>query len=114
MMFGPHDSASTNSEQLIRWGIKTKTNDQLRQEFINKTVPDLQLLGLTIPDPELHLDESTGNWVTGEIDWDEFKRVLSGGGPCNAERLAARREAHEQGAWVREALTAYAANYENN
>jgi ring-1,2-phenylacetyl-CoA epoxidase subunit PaaA len=114
MMFGPHDAASSNSEQLIRWGVKTKTNDELRQEFINKMVPDLQLLGLTIPDPELRYDETSGNWVTGEIDWDEFKRVLRGDGPCNAERLGARRDAHTQGAWVREALTAYADKYEKN
>lgn len=114
MMFGPHDSVSSNSEQLIRWGVKTKTNDELRQEFINKMVPDLQLLGLTLPDPELRYDKASGNWITSEIDWDEFKRVLRGDGPCNAERMAARREAHENGAWVREALNAYAAKYENN
>jgi len=114
MMFGPHDAASSNSEQLIRWGVKTKTNDELRQEFINKMVPDLQLIGLKLPDPALRYDEASGNWITSEIDWDEFKRVLRGDGPCNAERLAARRDAHEQGAWVREALTAYADKFESN
>lgn len=107
MMFGPHDSASSNSEQLIRWGVKTKTNDELRQEFVNKMVPDLQLLGLTVPDPDLRFDEASGNWVSGEINWDEFKRVVRGDGPCNKERLDARREAHEQGQWVREAMEAY-------
>jgi len=112
MMFGPHDSDSPNSAQLIRWGIKTKTNDELRQEFINKTVPDMLALGLTFPDPELHYDQATGNWITSEIDWDEFWRVVKGNGPCNAERLAARRKAHEDGLWVREALEAYSAREE--
>ncbi len=112
MMFGPHDSDSPNSAQLIAWGVKTKTNDELRQEFINKMVPDLQLLGLKIPDPNLHYDETSGNWITSEIDWDEFWRVVKGDGPCNRERLAARRQAHENGAWVREALNAYAEKYE--
>jgi ring-1,2-phenylacetyl-CoA epoxidase subunit PaaA len=107
MMFGPHDAASPNSRQLIRWGIKTKTNDELRQEFINKMVPDLQLLGLRVPDPALRYDEETENWISGEIDWDEFKRVVGGDGPCNKERLEARREAHERGLWVREAMAAY-------
>ncbi len=112
MMFGPHDSDSPNSAQLIRWGIKTKTNDELRQEFINKTVPDMLALGLTFPDPELRYDQATGNWITREIDWDEFWRVVKGNGPCNAERLAARRKAHEDGLWVREALAAYSAREE--
>ncbi len=111
MMFGPHDSQSPNSVQLIAWGVKTKTNDELRQEFINKMVPDLQLLGLKIPDANLHYDETSGNWITSEIDWEEFKRVVRGDGPCNKERLSARREAHENGAWVREALNAYAAKF---
>jgi ring-1,2-phenylacetyl-CoA epoxidase subunit PaaA len=108
MMFGPHDADSPNSAQLIRWGVKTKTNDELRQEFINKMVPDFHAIGLTIPDPDLHYDPETGNWISGEINWDEFWRVVKGDGPCNAERLAARRQAHDDGAWVREALAAYA------
>lgn len=112
MMFGPHDSKSPNSPQLIRWGIKTKTNDELRQEFVNKTAPDLMALGLGIPDPDLHFDETTGNWHYGEIDWDEFWRVVKGDGPCNKERLDARRQAHADGQWVREALEAYAAKDE--
>ena len=108
MMFGPHDSDSPNTPALMRWKVKTKSNDTLRQEFINEIVPEFLALGLKIPDPELHYDEETGNWVTGEIDWDEFWRVIRGNGPMNRDRLAARREAHEEGAWVREALEAYA------
>lgn len=108
MMFGPHDSDSPNSEQLIRWGIKTKTNDELRQMFVNQLAPALQAIGLTVPDPDMHYDEETGNWVYGEIDWDEFWQVIKGNGPCNKERMAARQQAHNDGAWVREALAAYA------
>jgi len=108
MMFGPHDTESANSPALLRWGIKTRTNDQLRQEFTNELVPDLHALGLTLPDPDLHFDAASGNWISGEIDWDEFWRVVKGDGPCNAERLAARRAAHADGRWVREALAAYA------
>jgi ring-1,2-phenylacetyl-CoA epoxidase subunit PaaA len=111
MMFGPHDSDSPNSGVLIRWGIKTKTNDQLRQDFINQLVPDLTACGLTLPDPKLHYDEKTKNWVTGEIDWDEFWRVIRGDGPANEERMAARRKAHADGLWVREALAAYSQKY---
>ena len=108
MMFGLPDEASTNSEVLIRWGIKTKTNDTLRQEFVNEMVPELQMLGLTIPDADLRYDEESGNWRFGAIDWDEFWRVVKGDGPCNKERLSVRRNAHEEGAWVREAVEAYA------
>ena len=108
MMFGPHDSASPNTPQLVRWGIKTKTNDQLRQEFIDEMVPALQSLGLSVPDPEMHYDAESGHWRGAEIDWDEFWRVIKGDGPMNAERLAARRQAHEAGRWVREAAEAYA------
>ncbi len=108
MMFGPHDSESKNTPQLVRWGIKTKTNDELRQEFINEMVPALQALGLSVPDPDIHLDEATGNWGGSEIDWDEFWRVIKGDGPMNTARLEARRMAHEDGRWVREAATAYA------
>jgi ring-1,2-phenylacetyl-CoA epoxidase subunit PaaA len=109
MMFGPHDSDSPNSAVLIRWGIKTKTNDELRQIYINQIVPELHDLGLNIPDPDLHFDEASGNWLIGEIDWDEFWRVIRGHGPCNKERMEARIRAHEEGSWVREALSAYAA-----
>jgi ring-1,2-phenylacetyl-CoA epoxidase subunit PaaA len=108
MMFGPHDSDSRNSGELVRWGIKTKSNDGLRQDFVNQVVPELHALGVSVPDPELRYDEETGNWTTGEIDWEEFWRVVKGNGPCNEERMQARRAAHEQGQWVREALEAYA------
>jgi ring-1,2-phenylacetyl-CoA epoxidase subunit PaaA len=109
MMFGPHDAASSNSADLIRWKVKTRTNDELRQEFVNELVPDLHALGLSVPDPALHFEAASGNWISGEIDWDEFWRVVRGDGPCNAERLSARQQAHDDGLWVREALAAYAA-----
>ena len=109
MMFGPHDAESPNTPTLVRWGIKTRTNDELRQEFVNQTVPDAHTMGLSLPDPELRFDEASGNWRFGEIDWDEFWRVVHGDGPCNRERLEARRVAHDDGLWVRQALEAYAA-----
>ena len=108
MMFGPHDHDSPNSPVLIRWGIKTKTNDELRQDFVNQVAPEVLELGLSLPDPDLRHDEDSRNWLTGPIDWDEFWRVVKGDGPCNAERMAARRKAHADGEWVREALAAYA------
>ncbi|HKY84087.1 MAG TPA: 1,2-phenylacetyl-CoA epoxidase subunit PaaA [Anaerolineales bacterium] len=109
MMFGPHDSESPNTPALVRWGIKTRSNDELRQEFVNQTVPQAEAMRLTLPDPDLRFDESTGNWRFGEIDWGEFWRVVGGDGPCNRERLQARRAAHEDGLWVRQAMAAYAA-----
>ncbi|MCQ3929991.1 MAG: 1,2-phenylacetyl-CoA epoxidase subunit A [Chloroflexi bacterium] len=112
MMFGPHDTDSPNSAVLIRWGIKTKTNDELRQTFVDQTAPELMALGLTIPDPELRYDETNGHWHFGEINWDEFWNVVKGNGPCNAERMATRRQAHEDGLWVREAMVAYAEKYQ--
>jgi ring-1,2-phenylacetyl-CoA epoxidase subunit PaaA len=108
MMFGPHDADSPNSPQLIRWGIKTRTNDELRQEFIDEEVPQILAAGLTLPDPDLRFDEATGHWRHGPIDWDHFWQVVKGNGPLNKERLAARRQAHAAGQWVREALQAYA------
>jgi ring-1,2-phenylacetyl-CoA epoxidase subunit PaaA len=108
MMFGPHDSESSNSEELTKWGIKRKSNDELRQRFVNLTVAQAKAIGLTIPDPALEYDETTENWKFGKIDWDEFWRVVKGDGPCNRERLAARRAAHAEGAWVREAALAHA------
>lgn len=108
MMFGPPDSESPNSAILIRWGVKTKTNDELRQEFVDKIVPELHALGLSIPDPDLRFDPERGSWVYGKIDWEEFWRVIRGDGPANRERMAARIRAHEEGRWVREALAAYA------
>lgn len=108
MMFGLPDDKSTNSPILLRWGIKTKSNDTLRQEFVNEMVPQIRALGLSVPDPDLDHDEETDTWVYGEIDWDEFWRVVKGDGPCNEERLEARRRAHDDGEWVREAVAAYA------
>jgi ring-1,2-phenylacetyl-CoA epoxidase subunit PaaA len=108
MMFGLPDDQSTNSGVLLRWGVKTRTNDELRQEFVNEMAPQLRALGLSVPDPHLRHDEASGNWIYGPIDWDEFWRVVKGNGPCNQERLGARRQAHEDGRWVREAMAAYA------
>jgi ring-1,2-phenylacetyl-CoA epoxidase subunit PaaA len=109
MMFGPSDKDSPNSAELIRWGVKKKSNDELRQRFVNLTVPQAQAVDLTLPDAELRYDEASGNWLFGQIDWSEFWAVVKGDGPCNRERLAARRKAHEEGAWVRAAAAAYAA-----
>ncbi len=111
MMLGPSDASSPNTAELIRWRVKRRTNDELRQRFIDITVPQAQAVGLTLPDPELRLNEETGHWETGPIDWDEFWSVVKGNGPCNRERLAARRAAHQNGAWVREAAEAYAVKH---
>jgi ring-1,2-phenylacetyl-CoA epoxidase subunit PaaA len=108
MMFGPSDKESQHSDQSMRWKIKRFSNDELRQKFIDATVPQAHFLGLTIPDPECRFDEATSHWTHGPIDWDEFRRVVAGAGPCNADRMAARRKAHEDGAWVREAALAHA------
>jgi ring-1,2-phenylacetyl-CoA epoxidase subunit PaaA len=109
MMFGPSDAESQHTAQSMRWKIKRFTNDELRQHFIDVTVPQADFLKLTIPDPELRWDEQAQHYRFGEIDWSEFHRVVKGHGPCNRERLEARRRAHEEGHWVREAATAYAA-----
>ncbi|NOT09313.1 MAG: 1,2-phenylacetyl-CoA epoxidase subunit A [Gemmatimonadales bacterium] len=109
MMFGPSDKESPNSAELLRWKIKQKGNDELRQRFVNLTVPQAAAIGLHIPDPLLTLDKETGDWEFGPIDWNEFMQVISGNGPCNRERLAARRKAHADGAWVRDAAVAHAA-----
>jgi len=109
MMFGPSDDKSPNSAQSMAWRIKRKSNDDLRQEFIDKTVPQAEFIGLTIPDPDLKWNEERGHYDFGAIDWTEFFAVVAGNGPCNTERLEARRKAHADGAWVREAGTAYAA-----
>ncbi|WP_426187370.1 1,2-phenylacetyl-CoA epoxidase subunit PaaA [Microbacterium sp. TWP3-1-2b2] len=108
MMFGPPDGDSPNSAQSMAWNIKRFSNDELRQRFIGMLVPQAEALGITLPDPELHFDEETQQYVGGEIDWTEFFEVLGGNGPMNTERLRARREAHENGAWVREAAVEYA------
>jgi len=111
MMFGPSDKDSPNSAELLRWKVKQKGNDELRQRFINLTVPQASAIGLTIPDPLMTQDEKTGDWISGPIDWDEFHQVITGNGPCNRERLAARNQAHAEGAWVRDAAAAYAAKH---
>ena len=108
MMFGPPDSASQHSDTSMRWKIKRFTNDELRQQFIDATVPQAHYMGLEIPDPALKHDAESGHWTIGEIDWTEFKAVIAGNGPCNRQRLRQRREAHESGAWVREAALAHA------
>ena len=109
MMFGPSDTDSPNTAELIRWKVKRRTNDELRQRFVNLTVPQATAVNLTLPDPELRYDAESENWQFGPIDWDEFNQVIRGNGPCNRERLEARRRAHDEGAWVREAASAYAA-----
>ena len=109
MMFGPPDGASMHSADSTRWKIKRFSNDDLRQKFVDATVPQGHYLGLTFPDPYLKLDAATGHWAYGAIDWDEFKRVLAGGGPCNGERLENRQKSEDDGAWVREAALAFAA-----
>ena len=108
MMFGPPDDASTHNEQLLRWRVKQMSNDELRQWFVDLTAPQAREIGLVIPDPELRNDEASGHWRTGPIDWDEFWRVVRGGGTCSRDRLDARLRAHEEGRWVREAAEAYA------
>ncbi len=113
MMFGPRDEESTHTEQAIKWKIKLKTNDELRQQFVDQTVPQIELLGLELPDPAIKWNEERGHYDFGPINWDEFWRVVGGNGPCNRERLAARKEAWEKGAWVREAALAYAEKQEN-
>ena len=109
MMFGPPDDDSPNSAQSIAWGIKRFSNDELRQRFVDICVPQAEVLGLTLPDPDLVWNAERGHYDYGAIDWSEFQQVLKGNGPCNRQRLATRRQAHEDGAWVREAAAAYAA-----
>ena len=108
MMFGPHDSDSTNSDQSMKWKIKRFTNDQLRQKFVDATVPQAEHLGLEVPDPQLKWNAERGSYDFGPIDWDEFWRVVGGDGLMNRDRIAARRKAWEEGAWVREAALAHA------
>ena len=108
MMFGPSDAESPHSAQSMKWKIKRQSNDELRQTFIDRTVQQAEVLGLKIPDPKLKWNEETQHYDWGEIDWTEFFDVIKGNGPCNKERMAARRKAHADGAWVREAALAYA------
>jgi ring-1,2-phenylacetyl-CoA epoxidase subunit PaaA len=114
MMFGPNDADSKHSAQSMRWKIKRFSNDELRQRFIDNTVPQAEFLGLSIPDPKIRWNEDTGHYESGEIDWTEFFEVIKGNGPCNRERLEARRKAHADGAWVREAALAYAAKHKSD
>jgi ring-1,2-phenylacetyl-CoA epoxidase subunit PaaA len=114
MMFGPPDSQSPHTAESVRWKIKLLTNDQLRQRFIDQTVPQAEFLGLTVPDPDLQWNEETGHHDFGKIDWSEFYNVIKGNGPCNAQRLRTRRQAHADGAWVREAANAYARKHVSN
>ncbi|MBB5998825.1 1,2-phenylacetyl-CoA epoxidase subunit PaaA [Streptomonospora salina] len=109
MMFGPPDADSPNTAQSMHWGIKRHTNDELRQRFVDMSVPQADALGVRLPDPELTWNPDRGHYDFGEPDWAEFTRVVKGDGPCNAERIAHRRRAHEDGAWVREAAAAFAA-----
>ena len=111
MMFGPHDGESAHSAQSMKWKIKRETNDDLRQQYVDKTIPQADRLGLTIPDPDMTFDEKTGHYNFGEINWDEFQAVLKGDGPCNQERIEARIKAEENGRWVMEAAKAYAAKH---
>ncbi|MDQ3052960.1 MAG: 1,2-phenylacetyl-CoA epoxidase subunit A, partial [Actinomycetota bacterium] len=108
MMFGPPDEDSPNTEQSMAWKIKRHTNDELRQRYVDMSVPQAKALGVSFPDPELRWNAATGHYDFGQIDWEDFKRVVSGDGPCNVERVEHRRTAHEEGAWVREAAIAYA------
>jgi ring-1,2-phenylacetyl-CoA epoxidase subunit PaaA len=111
MMFGPGDANSTHSAQSMAWKIKRFSNDELRQKFVDVTVPQAEYLGLEVPDENLEFDPESGHYRFGEIDWQEFHDVLAGSGPCNEQRLARRRDAHEDGAWVREAAAAWAAKH---
>ncbi|MEQ8661350.1 MAG: Phenylacetic acid catabolic protein, partial [Gammaproteobacteria bacterium] len=108
MMVGPHDAESAHSQQSMQWKIKRQSNDELRQKFVDQTVEQARHIGLEIPDPDLRWNAARGHYDFGAIDWDEFQRVLNGHGPCNRERLRDRRRAHEDGAWVREAMLAHA------
>ena len=113
MMFGPNDADSKHTKQSMDWKIKRHTNDELRQLFVDVTVPQAEMIGLTVPDKDLKLNSETGHYEYGEINWDEFWEVVKGNGPCNAERVEARRNAKDNGLWVREAANAYAEKRKN-
>jgi ring-1,2-phenylacetyl-CoA epoxidase subunit PaaA len=113
MMFGPNDADSKHTKQSMDWKIKRHTNDELRQLFVDVTVPQAEMIGLTVPDKDLKLNSETGHYEYGEINWDEFWEVVKGNGPCNAERVEARRKAKDDGLWVREAANAYAEKRKN-
>lgn len=108
MMFGPRDAESPHTEQSMKWKIKRKTNDELRQQFVDITKPQADILGITIPDADLKWNEARGHYDFGDIDWDEFWQVVNGNGQCNKDRIAAKQKAWDEGAWVREAAVAHA------
>jgi ring-1,2-phenylacetyl-CoA epoxidase subunit PaaA len=108
MMFGPNDADSKHTEQSMRWKIKRHTNDELRQQFVDVTVPQAEMIGLAVPDKDMKFNEATGHYEHGPINWDEFWEVVKGNGPCNKDRIDVRRSAKEKGEWVREAANAYA------
>jgi ring-1,2-phenylacetyl-CoA epoxidase subunit PaaA len=108
MMFGPKDEESPNTEQSMRWKIKRFTNDELRQKFVDVTVPQAEYLGLTMPDEKIKWNEERGHYDFGELNWEEFRNIIAGNGPCNKQRIKARVKAHEEGAWVRAAALAHA------
>ena len=107
MMFGPKDGDSAHSSQSMAWKIKRQSNDELRQSFIDQTVPQIEILGLDYPDPEIKWNEERGHYDSGELDWDEFYRVIKGNGPCNYQRIKHHKQAHDEGEWVREAVRSY-------
>ncbi|MDO8998667.1 MAG: 1,2-phenylacetyl-CoA epoxidase subunit PaaA [Bacteroidota bacterium] len=107
MMFGPHDTDSPHSSDAVKWKIKRETNDELRQKFIDKTIPQAELIGLKVPDGKIKLNEKTGHYTIGEINWEEFYRVIAGHGPCNKQRMEHHIKFHEEGAWVRKAAVAH-------
>jgi ring-1,2-phenylacetyl-CoA epoxidase subunit PaaA len=113
MMFGPSDKDSTHSEQSMKWKIKRVSNDDLRQQFVDVTVPQAEMIGLTIPDKDLKWNEERGHYDFGTINWEEFNQVIQGNGPCNFERVEARKKAKENGMWVREAALAFAKKRKN-
>jgi ring-1,2-phenylacetyl-CoA epoxidase subunit PaaA len=108
MMLGPSDDQSPNSDQLMRWKVKMESNDDIRQRFIDRTVPQADFIGLTIPDKDMKFNESTGHYEHGPINWEEFFEVIKGNGPCNTQRLKDRVDADKNGKWVRDAALAYA------
>jgi ring-1,2-phenylacetyl-CoA epoxidase subunit PaaA len=112
MMFGPHDDESPHTAQSMAWKVKRVSNDDLRQQFVDMTVPQAEYLGVTLPDPKLLWNEDTGHYDYGEVDWDEFWQVVKGNGPMNRERLANKVGAWDDGAWVREAAMAHAAKHD--
>ena len=107
MMFGPHDAESAHSARSMKWKIKRQSNDELRQKFVDQSVAQANEIGLVIPDPDLKWNEERGHYDFGEIDWEEFKRVVSGDGPCNRQRLQHHIKVHEEGQWVRDAIAAH-------